>query len=61
MAELESADAGNAGQGRVHVLNEVRQVVYGDAIIAHVGGDDVRGKRKKRVFRVLKFSHKTSS
>jgi hypothetical protein len=34
----------------MHVLNEMRKVVDGDAIVADVRGDDIGGKSQQRVF-----------
>ena len=51
----------DAGQSRMHVLDKVRQVVDGDAVVADVRGDDVCRERKQRLFSVFKFGHSMSS
>ncbi len=41
----------------MHVLNEIRQVIHGNAVVADVGRDNVRGERQKRVFRAFRSVH----
>jgi hypothetical protein len=42
----------------MNVLNEVRKVVHGDAIIADMGRDDVGGKCQQHVFGSFIVGHR---
>jgi hypothetical protein len=52
---------GNARERGVNVLDKIRQVVHGDAIVADMGRDNVGGKSQQSVFGTFDVGHFASS
>src|SRR6185503_7677813 len=48
----------NAVQRGVDVLNQGRQVIDGNTVVADVSGDDVGGKSQQSIFGTLIFKHR---